>query len=270
MDLERLQEGIERATRSWWFLVAFILTGMVPPIAEKGYDPSETGTVIYYLLGNSLLKIASPLYPIFKLIPIVLILSLVLLGDRISRAFSFYAAMSYLLFALLQGISITERYGFAIVTGNVAQMLMTSALWFWEAIVKRNDFRFPRLSSRNLWTIPLAFLAFWYPLNPETLCPDFNPGYFLTNAAGLAFCTMTPVYLTVLMIYYPSVNKSTMRVTGLTGTIIGFWNMVTNFIIMPRFWWNGVLHLPLMLISPYALALSFERRGIYSNSFGPK
>ncbi|MEM0017699.1 MAG: hypothetical protein QW418_07485 [Candidatus Korarchaeum sp.] len=259
MDLGRLQEGLERATGSRWFLVAFTLVTLVPPVTEKGYDPSETSTVIYYLLANSLLGLASPLYPIFKIIPAALILSLVMLGDRISRVFSLYAAVSYLLFALLQGISITERYGFAIVTGNVIQMLLTSVLWFWEAIIKRNDFRSPKLSLKNCWTIPLAFLAFWYPMGP-TGGPDFDPRYLLTNAAGLAFCTMTPVYLAVLTVYYPNVNKATMRVTGLTGAIIGFWNMVA-FLTMPQLlWWHGILHLPLMLISLYALALSFRAR----------
>ncbi|MEM0036780.1 MAG: hypothetical protein QXU23_04765 [Candidatus Korarchaeum sp.] len=60
MDLGRLQEGLERATGSRWFLVAFTLVTLVPPVTEKGYDPSETSTVIYYLLANSLLGLASP------------------------------------------------------------------------------------------------------------------------------------------------------------------------------------------------------------------
>ncbi|MCS7103498.1 MAG: hypothetical protein NZ992_06425 [Candidatus Korarchaeum sp.] len=120
----------------------------------------------------------------------------------------------------------TERYGLAIIIGNVVQMLSISTLWFWEAIIRRNDFTSPRLSLSNLWTILLAFLTFWYPLDPESAEPDFNVSYLLMNSAGLAFCMMTPFYLTLLVMNYPKVNRVTMRIISLVGTIIGFWNMV--------------------------------------------
>jgi len=55
----------------------------------------------------------------------------------------------------------------------------------------------------------------------------------------------------------PVVNVATLRVTGLVGTIIGFWNTYTNFFTdLSLFWWNGVLHIPLFTISIYALILS--------------
>jgi len=90
--------------------------------------------------------------------------------------------------------------------------------------------------------------------------PDFNLVYLFTNPAGLAFCTMTPVYPGILTLYYPMVNIATLRVTSLLGIIIGFWNMVGNFLIKPDIlWWNGALHLPLVFISVYALILSFRK-----------
>jgi hypothetical protein len=79
-----------------------------------------------------------------------------------------------------------------------------------------------------------------------------------TNAAGLAFCMMAPVYLAILTLYYPKVNIAILRVTSLLGIIIGFWNMLVNFVINLDFlWWNGVLHLPLVFISICAFILSF-------------
>ena len=94
----------------------------------------------------------------------------------------------------------------------------------------------------------------------ETIKPDFNPIYLFTNQAGLAFCMMTPVYLAILILYYPKVNIPTLRITALSGITIGFWNMVVNFLIKPDIlWWNGVLHLPLVFISIYALILSFRK-----------
>uniref|UniRef100_A0A7C4BC16 Uncharacterized protein n=1 Tax=Thermofilum pendens TaxID=2269 RepID=A0A7C4BC16_THEPE len=259
-SLNEIQEKLERVTGRWWFLLVFILLGTVtPPFVAKGYEPSKTGEIILHILGNALIKSCSPLYPVFKIIPIILVSALVLLGNQVGRIFSLYAGVNYLLSALLQGIAVTEEYGLGIVTGNVAQMLAVSSFWFWEALVNRNDFSPRKVPAARYVVAPLAFLAFWYPINPESLEPDFNPTYLLTNAAGLAFCAMTPVYLGILILYYPKVNIATLRVTSLTGIIIGFWNMVGNFLVEPHTWWNGVLHLPLVFTSIYAFTLSFRK-----------
>ena len=104
------------------------------------------------------------------------------------------------------------------------------------------------------WVVPLAFLAFWYPLNQDTFLPDFNPIYLFTNVAGLTFCMMTPVYLAILLLHYPQINIATLRVTGLAGIIIASYNILLNFFMYPDLlWWNGVLHIPLLMISGYAL-----------------
>jgi len=71
---------------------------------------------------------------------------------------------------------------------------------------------------------------------------------------------MTPVFLGILTIYYPKVNIITLRITSLMGIIIGFWNILTNFVINPHLlWWNGILHLPLVFISVYGLVLSLKK-----------
>ncbi|MEM3641056.1 MAG: hypothetical protein QXH37_03950 [Candidatus Bathyarchaeia archaeon] len=256
------QETLELVTRKWWFLVLFILIGTItPPIVTKGFDFSEAGEIITYILQNSLIRFCSPLYPIFKIVPIILVFTLILFGNRINRIFSFYGGVTYLLFAFLQGIAITDKYGFGIVTGNFIPMILVAIFWFWEAFVGKNNFDTQKPSTARYWVVPLAFLAFWYPVNLESMKPDFNLVYLFTNPAGLAFCTMTPVYLSILTLYYPKVNIATLRVTSLLGIIIGFWNMVVNFLVKPNIlWWNGVLHLPLMFISIYAFILSLRRK----------
>lgn len=260
-NLEKIQGTLELITRKWWFLVLFILVGTIsPPIVTKGFDPSKIGEIIRYIRQNSLLRFCSPLYPVFKIIPIILVFALILYGNRIGRIFSFYVGINYLLFAFLQGIAITDKYGFGMVTGNFILMILVSIFWFWEASVNKNNFTPQKLPITRYWVVPLAFLAFWYPVNLESMKPDFNLVYLFTNPAGLAFCTMTPVYLGILTFYYPKVNIVTLRVTSLAGIIIGFWNMVENFLIKPDIlWWNGVLHLPLVFISIYALILSFKK-----------
>jgi len=260
-NFEKTQEKLELITRRWWFLLLFILLGtIVPPIVTKGFDPSKIGEIIPYILGHALIKHCAPLYPVFKIIPIILFSALILFGNRIGRIFSLYVGITYLLFAVLQGIAITDKYGFGIVTGNFILKLIVATFWFWEASVNRNNFTPQKLPIIRYWVVPLAFLAFWYPVNLESMKPDFNLAYLFTNPAGLAFCMMTPVYLGILTLYYPKVNIATLRVTSLLGILIGFWNMVVNFVLKPDIlWWNGVLHLPLVFISIYAFILSFRR-----------
>ncbi len=261
-NLERVQQKLEEVTRKWWFLIIFILAGsVIPPITTKSYDPTQTSQVIMYILRHSLLTYCAPLYPIFKIIPILLVLGLIILGNRISRVFSLYVGITYILFAILQGVAITDKYGIGIITGNVILMILIAIFWFWEAYIAKNDFTPRKIPLVRYWVVPFAILAFWYPINPTTLGPDFNVVYLFTNAAGLAFCTMTPVYLSILAIYYPKVNIATLRVTSLLGLIIGFWNMIANVVVNPSVvWWNGTLHIPLVLISIYALILSYRKQ----------
>ncbi len=259
-NYEKIQARLESLTKRWWFILIFIFISFLPPYTSKGYEYAEIGNVIRDILGNSLLVSLSPLYPIFKILPIILIVALIFYGNRVTRFFSIYVGITYVLFALFQGIAITDKYGFGIVTGNVVAMLIVAILWLWEGIVTKNDFTPKRHPIMNYWVVPLALLAFWYPINLETAEPDFNVIYLFTNAAGLAFCTMTPVYLAILTLYYPKVNISVLRITALLGIIIGFWNIVVNFLIKPDIlWWNGVLHFPLVFISIYALILSFRK-----------
>ncbi len=259
----KVQKTLELITRKWWFVIVFILLDiLIPPIATKGYDPSKMGEIIPYIIGHSLFTSDSLylLYPIFKILPTILVFALIFLGNRVSRIFSFYVGINYILFAVLQYISISDTYGFAIVSGNFILTLVVALSWFWELAVNRNDFSLRNISLIRLWVVPLAFLAFWFPLNFGSMKPDFNLSYIFTNSVGLAFCNMTPVYLAILVLYYPGVNIVTLRITSLLGVVIGFWNLLISFVIHPGvLWWFGVLHLPLVFISIYALILSFRK-----------
>jgi len=139
-NLNEIQEKLELVTSKWWFLLIFTLLGMIPPIVAKGYDPSKTGEIVMHILRNALIKFYSPLYPVFKVIPIILVSALVLFGNQINRIFSLYVGINYILFAFLQGIAITDEYGLGIVTGSFIQMIIVAFLWFWEALVNKNDF----------------------------------------------------------------------------------------------------------------------------------
>jgi len=261
-DQTHKRDRLEQITRKWWFFLLFVLLWFViPPYASKGYSfPEEWQDVAFHVLGKAVVYSYPQLYPIFKIIPILLIVSILICCNKVARLFNIYVAISYVIFALGQSISVTEKYGVAICTINLVMFLAVAALWVWEAFAVQNDFTPGKRPIWKYWVVPLALLAFWYPTNVQTGKPDFDPIYIFTSPAGVAFCLMTPVYVGLLTLYYPKVNIVTLRVTSLVGLSIGIANMFTNFLMKPSTnWWNGVLHIPLLVISLYGLIISLRR-----------
>jgi len=264
--MEKAQGKLESITRRWWFFLLLILLQFVPPYASKGFEPAETGMVSIEILTHSLVFSYLPsTFPIFKIIPIILVISIVFLKNAVTRTFSVYTGITYILFAFLLNIAVTEKYGLGIIPSYIVMFSLVAAFWFWEATIQGNDFTPRKQSLWKYWVIPAAFLAFWFPYNisESSMVPDFNPIYILTNEAGLTFCSMTPVYLAILTLYHPRINVATLRVTSLVGVIIGFYNVLANFILYASLlWWNGVLHIPLLTISVYGLVLSLKKRHV--------
>ena len=191
-----------------------------------------------------------------QIITLVLVVAVFFAGKRVTRLFSAYVALSYTLIAFLQSVSISEKYGFAICTANVITFLILASLWLWESISPKNEFEFQRIPAWKYCLILLALIAFWFPVNPITLKPDFNPVYILTSGTSLSFCMVTPLYLAILVIFFPHVNKSVFIATGLIGFIMSLGNFLLEFVIVPSYWWIGVLHIPLFALSTCSLVLS--------------
>jgi len=261
---ETVQGKLESITRKWWFLLLFILFQFFPAYAQKGYDPSKWEKFIGHTLEHAFASSVEWLYPVFKIVPIILVISIIFLRNRATRWFDVYVGISYVLFAFLGSIAVTEQHGLAIITGNFVAFLLIAAFWFWDVFAQKNDFSPQKQPLWKYWVVPLAFLAFWTPMsvpyspmNP----PDFNPIYFFINGAGLAYCMMTPVFLAIITLYHPRINMATLRVTSLEGILMGLINIYMNFFTdFGLYWWNGVLHIPLMTISIYGLVLSFKKR----------
>jgi hypothetical protein len=81
-----------------------------------------------------------------------------------------------------------------------------SVLWIKEAIRGKHSIPLHELTIGKLWPLFLALFAFWYPVNPQTLLPEFNPAYLITTGAGLSFCLATPLFLSVLLLAFPDTN----------------------------------------------------------------
>ena len=257
--MKQTQGFLDRITGKWWFYLLFFFLFMVPPYSQTGVDRYEAPDMVVEVLSNALIYSFPTLVPVLKVIPILLVIGIFVWGDRITRIFDIYVSFTYFLFAFFQHMAFTESYGFAIVLGNLVPILLVSILWIWEAIVKVNDFSSPTRTLWRYWVVPFAFLAFWSPINMETFAPEFAPIYILTSTAGLTYCMMTPVYVGLLSLYWPKVNMATLRVTSLVGLIIGLYNMPYQFIVSPsKFYWGGILHIPLLVISLYGLIISLR------------
>lgn len=250
---------IDKLTRRSWFFVLVILLQLLPPYAAKGLHSVPQFLATH--LMNAPMHHLGNWQIVFKLVPILFVLGIVLFGNRFSRLFALYAGLAYLAFNILQNFSFSQEYGLGILSQNLVTMLLVSLLWFWEASVGRNDFSPVKLTPLKWFFIALAFWAFWDPINAVTRLPDFNPLYLINNPGGAAFCMMTPVFLAVLITFYPKVNFALLRVNSLAAVIIGIFNVLVVFANPAVYWWFGVLHLPLFILGVYGLVLSCQNSG---------
>lgn len=261
---------LDRVSRRWWFFLILLLPFLLPSYSTLPLNPVDTPKLVIEVLSRGMVYSVPYLFPVFKVVPIVLIVGIVFFGDRLTRAFHAYAALCLVLCAVLQNVANTASFGFAVLVGNVVLYSFLGLIWGWEAVIKRSGFSSHTRSVWRYWVVPLALFAFWFPVNTSAGVPvaDFSPGGLIANEAGLTACMMVPVFLAVLTLYHPRVNAPVMRITAFVGLVTGLLNAV-QFLVSPAYgWWMGVLHLPLVVISAYAFAMSFwrptaedERRG---------
>ena len=257
---ERIQKKLDAVTKKWWlYLLLLLLFFFVRPYATEGYEPRETMDLILQIFSKPLIYTFPALMPIAKAIPAVLVVSVMVLGNRMRRVFNGYVALLHVALACFQNAALTDTYGLAISSGNLALILVVALLWIWEVIAERNDFEPRQQPLWKWWVAPLALLAFLAPVDASTMSPDFSPVRLLANEAGLTYCMMTPVILAVVTLYHPTVNLAVLRVSSFVGMIIGAVNMLVWFVVMPSGWWMGVLHIPLVVISIYAFVLAHRR-----------
>ncbi|MHC4460730.1 MAG: hypothetical protein ACYS6W_01725 [Planctomycetota bacterium] len=231
-DLEKHQGKLEQITRKWWFFGLFVLIQFFPPYASKGYNIEDWGKVIQHALGNAIVGQHPEIYPVFQVIAILALIGILVFRNKFARIFGIYVAISYVLFTIGQSVAITDKYGVSICTINFVMFLIVAGFWAWEAVVLKNDYTFRKLPIWRYWVVPLAVLAFWYPSSRGR--PDFNPVHLITRGSGLAFCLMTPVYLSLLSLYWPRVNNASYASNESRWAHYRFVQYVRQFWFRPR------------------------------------
>ena len=253
--MERIKELFNRL----WPLALVLFPQIIPPFTSTGYTITDWGMVNAYILTHPIKSFITNYSLIFQLAPIILLVLIFIIGRKISRIFSVYVAICYFIIAFIQSVSITERYGFSVCIANLLSFSILGVMWFYESLFPKNKLEIRKPFGIPYFILIIALIVFWGPVNPNTLLPDFNPKYLFSNNTGLTFCLLTPLILSILILSYPYINRVVFSATSVLGVAIGFGNMILEFIIYPEYyWWIGILHIPLLLISSYCLWLSLK------------
>jgi hypothetical protein len=245
--------SMRHVLRQWWFVPLFLALQLIPPYASLGYRIMDWAAVNQFIITHPVKAEMAALFPLFKIVPILLIIGL-FTGDRLmTRLFYAYVALVYALAAILQSVSISGRYGWAVCTGNLVTFFMLSILWAGESVKINTGSPIGGHPAIQYWPFLPALLTFWFPVNPQTLLPDFNPAYFFNSGAGLSFCLATPLFLSVLLMPSYREKNKLLACTSFVGLYMGLSNLVLEWVIIPSYWWIGVLHVPLTVISALGL-----------------
>lgn len=250
---------LDKAVKKWWFyLIILLLFFIIPTYTQKEASYQESQNVLKEVLTNPLIYGFTPLFWASKAVFVLLVLLIIFQGKRMPRAFATGIAVFYIGIALFQNTAQTSTYGLAIISGNLLLMLVVAVSWIVEAINPKSDFAPLRIPLWKWWVLPLAALAFWFPVDASGSSPQFTLANLVSNGSMLTYCMMTPVVLAILTIFYPRVNHTTMRVTSYVGIMFGATNEVEWFVLHPSMWWMGIMHIPLITISLYAFAITFR------------
>lgn len=266
MTIDKAEPG----KRRWLYPVVymlFLVISAIPTYAEMPFAPQDTRDVIISLYRVSLHPYEH-LAPIFHIATLLIVALIAVLRKGIGRVLAAYVGINYLVIAFSQTMGTTEEYGFVIHSGALILCILLGIAWIVVAFRGELEASYANVSMPRLLLLPLAFLAFWSPYDTEAQ-PDLSPLLLFTSSGyGLTFCFTTPVFLFLLVLFYPKVDAFAYRMTAFNGLLYGLINM-THF-LDPDLRWMGLLHLPLLVISASALALpAISRRKAASTARGP-
>lgn len=255
----------DRISAKWWFLVLVpIIFFFSPPYLQKNSHPLSDFSKWYDTIGligsESFVSLFSKYSILMNSLAIVAIILVFVLKNKFSRFFSIYISIMMAFYGIVQNTSYTEQNGLGIITCSYIVLAPLAGVWIWEAFARKNDFE--KSKNINIWTVIAfcaALFAFWNPINPTTLMPDFNPLYLFTNGGNSMFCTMTPMFISVMFFIYPNINTAALRITGIVGATIGFIQLLIHLVIMVNTnWWIGIIHIPVFTLSIAAIIVSFK------------
>jgi len=245
---------IEKIIRKWWFYAICIVLLFIPSIVQQHVSSEKASLIVQEVMQNPLIYKVKEIFPIAKIWIIFLLIGGLIWKNNFRKTFAVSISILFAFIMIFQNVSLDTSFGYAILLGNILLQFVVILSWIYESRVCKNDFSKPRLRWWNIVLFILAFIAFWMPaLNGKMY---FSIKDLIMNESGLTYCMVMPIILSILLLYYPGINKITLRVTSFVGFLFGILNMITWFVLNTSFWWMGIVHFPLLIISCIGLVLS--------------
>jgi hypothetical protein len=193
-----------------WRKLALLLATLVilPPLVSKGFRISQITAINAYILTHSIRHDAAAFFPLVNLLGLFAYTSVLLGGNRGYSFFSAFLFLAYTAIAFLQGISISDSYGFAICTSTLLLTLLVAYAWLDELRSPRIATKRLRFSPRAAALLPFALIAIWQPINATSLMPEFLPRNILASGSLLTFCMSTIVSLSPMLGSAPFVSQA--------------------------------------------------------------
>jgi hypothetical protein len=252
--------------RKWLFPLAcigLIIISFLPPYTQGHYDPRNTQDVIFSVLMSSIQPYEHWGW-VFHVATLLLLFYVIWKPQQAGRVMASYMGINYLIIAAVQPHSVTEKYGFALLTGATVGTAIIGITWL--VVVIKDSLK---LSLKDIpgWTyslLPLALLVFWSPMKTqgEAVIPNFDLRLLLTSADyGLTYCFVTPVFLYLLLLFSRNYTSLAFRISAFNALLYGMLNLTHWF--NPNTRWLGVMHLPLLILSLVALFMPLMKRSLH-------
>ena len=248
-------------TQRIWFLLLIFVLFFLPAISQKKYDPQSTSLVIAAVLSKPIIYDYKNFYTIAKLI--LLSISVVpFIIKRSEKIVLLYYSIILMITGFFQNMSSTTEYGFVWLIGNTIVIVLVSIFCVIDVFKKNSIIEKGGIYKKRLWVVPFMALALLFPygISPDNvIIPQFGIN-MLTNEAGLTYCMITPIILGIFLLFPNTISMQTHFITAFVGLGFGVFNILNWFIFQPVFWWMGVLHMPLIILSLYSLIVLRKER----------
>jgi hypothetical protein len=243
-------------SKKWWFfLILLIAQFVLLPYTSRNFDMGNINDIISTTLTNSFQLQIGEYNIYFQVLSLLMLVLLIAFRNKMKLVFTIYVAVSYIAFAFIQNIAVTEKYGLSIITVNLVMFLFVAYAWIRELFHAKNDYSFSNVKWKYSWMILLSLFAYLCPISANGGF-DFNPVRFFYMNSATAFCLTTPLFLTILTLNIPQINIATYRITAIIGFIIGLYNMLS--FLNPHTINIGILHIPLLVTSLYCFIVSYK------------
>lgn len=243
----------------WWFRAALTLCLFLPAISAVSYDPAITTEVVRAVLEYPYVMSATAILPFAKLVLLTIAIVPFLRIRQSGRIVLGTYAGLLLVVAPLQNMADTDEFGFVWLVGNTGVQLIVAAWCFIDVAQSRTTLTLANMQRERLWLIAPMALALLMPYTVHSDHVTASLASVLWNEAGVTYCMITPVVLGVLLIFADGVDRRTLSVISYVGLLFGLLNFIVWFVVNPRDWWMGVLHLPLLITAIYGLLESRHR-----------